>query len=177
MATRPKRPAPQNRSVTPLTSFPVELLDSILGFVVESILQSITKESLACILRQYRALLMTCRLFKLILEHDSLQIFVQNWHNTTVKGPRTFVVDYNAPYMTERTGYRTNVLTNWPSVFKAIQKLSLRHTEIYYVESYASTLGKFWLNPMVTFDDIKLSLLCTNQPGPNYLSPLDISPK
>jgi hypothetical protein len=157
MITRPKRPAPHNRSVTPLTSFPVELLYSILGFVVESTLQSITKESLPCILRQYRALLRTCRLFKLILENDSLQIFVQNWHNATTKGPRTFVVNYNARHITESTGYRTNVLTNWPSVFKAIQKLVLRQTKLYYVQRYAGTFGKFWLNPMVTFNDIELN--------------------
>jgi hypothetical protein len=165
MTTRSKRPQPQNRAVTPLTSFPVELLYSILGFVLESTLQSITKESLACILRQYRALLMTCRLFKLILEHDALQIFVQNWHNATAKGPRTFFVDYNAQYITEHTGHRTNVLTNWPSVFKAIQKLALRQTEVYYVQSYTSTLGKFWLNPMVTFNDIEF----------NYYAPINLN--
>jgi hypothetical protein len=157
IATAPNRQAPKCRVPgTPLTSFPVELLDLILGLVVKSLLQSVTKERVGCVLQQYRALVFTCRLFKLVLDNASTRILVQNPYHHSLSGLQILVLDPNTPFTYEHPGPRPEILTNWASVFKAIQKICVFHIKIYKVENYANEVGKFWMNPTVTPGDIRL---------------------
>ena len=152
-ATPSTCPVPNDRGLrTPLNSFPVELLDVILGLVVKNLLKSIPKDAVGRVLRQYRALILTCRMFNFVLDNASVRVFVHETYRYSPTGPEVLFLNPQTPF----TPDHPKILTNWPSVFKEIQRLSVRHTEIRNVNSHAMALGKFWLNPTVTLDDIDL---------------------
>src|SRR5438046_3434263 len=148
--------APKRVLGTPLASFPIELLESILGFAITNLLQSTTKHTLSYILRRYRALVMTCRVFKFVLDNASVQLVVQTWFSNPWRStnPQVLVLDPSVKPSHGRTHDRTGVLTNWADIFKTIQKLSVRNMEFDLFNK--KTLGKFWMNPIITVDDISL---------------------
>ena len=99
---------------------------------------------------------MTCRVFKFVLDNASLQFVVQTWFRNPWRStnPRILILDLSLQPSHGRTHDRTAVLTNWSDIFKAIQKFSVRNIEYDFVNR--KTLGKFWMNPIITIDDISL---------------------
>ena len=141
----------------PLNSFPVELLDSILGLVIKSLVQSIATEPLCSILRQYRALISMCKAFKFVLDNAAVRVVIQ--HRRYYYSTREFealFLEPNTPIKQEWNWNQTEILTNWANVFKTVQKLSIDRFKIDKDDNYATAVGKFWLNPMVTPDDVTL---------------------
>jgi len=99
---------------------------------------------------------MTCRVFKFVLDNASLQFVVQTWFSDPwgSTNPRILVLDPRVTLNHGRTRDRTAVLTNWADIFKTIQRLSVRNMGFDFVNR--KTLGKFWMNPIITVDDISL---------------------
>src|SRR5438045_3237845 len=79
-----KRPVSQKQrqvvvqSLPSLTNLPTEVLCEILGIVLkDTLLESIQKQTPILGLRQYRALILTCKFFKAIVDTASLQVTIQ----------------------------------------------------------------------------------------------------
>ena len=75
---RKQSPGHNTQSLPLITTLPPEILDAILGIVLKNgMLASIKQQTPIFGLRQYRALIMTCKLFKTIVDNACLQITMQ----------------------------------------------------------------------------------------------------
>ena len=67
------------QNLPPITTLPTETLDEILRIVLkDGILESVKQETPILGLRQYRALIMTCKLFKTIIDSACLKLTMQS---------------------------------------------------------------------------------------------------
>lgn len=154
-----KRRLVSNGPVSDITTLPVEILDIILGIVLRNAFRSIMTKPIF-VFRQYRALIMTCKRFRFILDNALPRIAI---HRQRVMPRNTWQIqiwDLNIHGSTisetELNSPNTQVLTHWSNFFQTFQKFCLRHIEVASYDYAKTRLGKFWLNPMITLDDFKV---------------------
>src|SRR5205814_9910993 len=112
-------------------------------------------------LRQYRALIMTCKLFKAIVDNACVKLTIQCVDLPKQPGTGTFGTttrilvspweDFTMADAQKRDGRsRCHVasLKRWNEVFKSFQLVSIRHMSNFSDVS----LGRFWHNPYLQLD-------------------------
>ena len=146
-----------------VTTLPAEILDEILGIVLKhGMLESTKQQSPNISLRQYRALIMTCKLFKAIVDNACLKVTIRCVDLLTRRGnyilekiTRILVSpwdDFKTADTQEHCGRLCNHATSlkrWNGVFKSFQLVSVRHMSSFNTAS----LGRFWHNPLLQLDD------------------------
>ena len=140
--------------------FPREIVDIILGYVVKNLFdRMITPEVPISILREYRALVLTCKTFKLSLENmqpkAAMQLPIElpsEYSEFEVRRyfvPRiSFVNDDNIE------GDRRVIVTTWRDIFMVYQKLMVRLAFDNFQNDHVDKLGKFWLNKYLKLSDL-----------------------
>ena len=140
----------------PLAYFPVEILAEILGIVLkDTIIESTKQRSPALSLRQYRALILTCKLFKTIVDTACVQLtIICSSYNQSIRfrgtgNTRVLVSPWDVTEPTHNKRHcRTNPIRKWAEVFKLLQLVSVRHMLL-----SDTALGKFWHNQYLRLDD------------------------
>ena len=140
----------------PLDSFPVEILAEILGIVLkDAIIGSTEQQCPVLSLQQYRALILTCKLFKTIVDTTCVKLMMLC---SRLNQPNMFWGTGNARVLVSLCGVmepihdtrhcKTPLLRKWVEVFKLFQVISVRHMCL-----SDTTLGKFWCNQYIKLDD------------------------
>ena len=149
---------------SPIAALPVEIVSRILKIVLkESFRVSVIKANPIPGLRQFRALILTCKFFKAIVEADRLnltirctaehfdhhcfarfdadpQIFVVEWDNSKPSDPNNSARKVGCCVAAER----------WHLAFELLQLLSVQHTPYDMVPKF----GRFLSNPYIRLDDL-----------------------
>lgn len=148
-----------------LTFLPPEILDKILGNVLEgALLESANKKNLVIGLRQYHALLLTCKFFKAVIDSACINVSMEclNPDNlfgviqhkaiirVLVSSQNDFPVTHPLNYIVKPCCRINAVIKRWDVVFKLFQLLSVRHS----LHLNLSTIGKFWFNPYVKLGNL-----------------------
>ena len=147
-----------------ITTLPTEILDEILGIVLkDGILESIKQESPILGLRQYRTLIVTCKLFKTIIDKACLKLMMQCVDVARQPGiftlPTTRILvspwdDFtiaDAQMRSDRSCCRITSIKRWNAVFKSFQLLSVRQISCSSFQTIE--VGRFWRNPYLRLDD------------------------
>jgi hypothetical protein len=156
-----------DRSPAPslLLTLPLEILEMILNLVLQNLLlQMKSRRRPRLILSQYRALILTCKWFKVIIDHGSPRVHM----NLTAKRYRIgqyvvycpnirLVNDHNIHDMEKEPLFTKRYFTQWSVIFKVYQKISILHAHLNYDDppEYLDAVGKFWLNDRVSLTDFR----------------------
>jgi hypothetical protein len=147
-----------------LTILPPEILDKILRSVLEgALLKSSNKKNLVIGLRQYHALLLTCKFFKAVIDSACVNVSIECLnlrkqygiiqHETIIRALISSQNDFPATlplnYIVERCS-RIDAIKRWDVVFKLLQLLSVQHSP----HLNLSTIGKFGFNPYVNLGNL-----------------------
>ena len=162
--TARKRLVPQKQSREPvaqslplITTLPAEILDEILGIVLkDGMLESIKQKTPILGLQQYRALIITCKTFKAIVDNACLNLTIRcgdiHYFKTTT---RIVVEPWDDFTTTDTQNHRGESrchiasLKRWNELFKSFQLISVRHMSSFGI----GVLGRFWYNPSLHLDD------------------------
>jgi hypothetical protein len=137
----------------------------ILDLVLHSLLtQMISRQRPRSIVSQYRALILTCKCFKIIIDHASPRVHM-NMHalryrigHDIVYCPKIRLVnDQNIHEMEKEPVFDKRYFRQWSVIFKAYQKVSTRHVHCNNLDDkdYLDAVGKFWLNDRISLRDLR----------------------
>ena len=144
-------------------TLPTEILHEILGIILkDGMLESINQENPILGLRQYRALITTCKLFKTIIDSAYLNFTMQcidlPWQPEIFTRQTRILVspwdDFSiadAQILTDKSRRRITSIKRWNAAFKSFQLLSVRRISSSSFETAA--VGRFWRNSYLRLDD------------------------
>jgi hypothetical protein len=150
-----------NITAPSLMDFPREIVDIILSYVIKKLFdRMITQEVPVSILREYRALVLTCKTFKLSLENmrpkAAMLPLKRPFEYPEFDGhkPRYLVPKISFVYDDNIEGHGSNIFTTWRDIFMIYQKLMARLAFDNFQDDHVNKLGKFWLNKYLTLSDL-----------------------
>jgi hypothetical protein len=137
----------------------------ILNLVLHNLLRQMkSRQRPRLIISQYRALILTCKWFKIIIDHGSPKVHM----NFTAKryrigGKITYcpnvrlINDHNIHEIEKEPLFTERYFKQWSVIFKVYQKVSIRHAHLNHDDppEYLQAVGKFWLNDRVSLGDFR----------------------
>jgi hypothetical protein len=151
-----------NITAPSLMDFPREIVDIILSYVIKKLFdRMITQEVPVSILREYRALVLTCKTFKLSLENmrpkAAMLPLKRPFEYPEFDGhkPRYLVPKISFVYDDNIEGHGSNIFTTWRDIFMIYQKLMARLAFDNFQDDHVNKLGKFWLNKYLKLSDLR----------------------
>ena len=170
----------------PFFVLPNELIDNILHLVIMNLLDLMTtRVAPISVVRDYRALLLTCKYFKAYFDRPSPRIAMRHTAVSLLPNPSDFddFDEFLVPQMwlvqadnsliafnkrTRNTPVSLlRVWQQWVDIFQVYQKVSARSARPNFRKDCFDVLGKFWLNPKLRLRD--LERLCGRKTAPQLL--------
>ena len=157
-------PAPVEPRLSPFATLPTEIVAKILRLALqESLRVSIKRANPISAIRQFRALILTCKFFKAIVDTDRLKLTLRcsqhiNPHPSTEapKSPQTLVAEWDNYQPSDSNNDATRHIgccqaapETWQLAFKLLQLFSVRHAP----KDTVLQFGRFTSNPYIRLDD------------------------
>ena len=146
-------------------TLPLEILEMILNLVLHHLLlQMISRQRPRLIISQYRDLILTCKRFKVVIDHGSPKVHThytaQRYRagESVIYCPNIRLINDNNIHDLEKEPlFSEQYFTQWSVIFKVYQKISIRNAHLNYGNplEYLHTVGKFWLNDRVSLGDFR----------------------